>query len=286
MATAAASGPRHHTRIVPGSTWSLPLHEVWRYRGLLWTLGGRDVKIRYKQTVLGVTWVVLQPLLAAGLFTFIFGTVADLPIENGVPYFLASFAGFQAYFLFSSTVNKASISLIGNAHLVTKIYFPRLILPMSSIPTTLIDFTVAMAMLSILMALWGQVPGAALLLAPLWVAGLIGLGLGLGLIAAGLAVHYRDVRYVVPVIVQFFVYAAPVGYTVTALSERIDARWMLHLYLLNPMAPLIEGLRWSLLGTNPPPIGYTVLALTMAAASMIVGSMWFTRMERTLPDVI
>lgn len=263
------------------SGWvALNLREVWRFRDLLLTLAQRDLRLRYKQTALGVVWVVLQPLMAAGIFSFVFGKVAQMP-SDGLPYFLFSYAGLMGWNLFSATVTKISGSLVGNAHLISKVFFPRLVLPLSSIPSVLIDFGVAVGMMAVLMVLYGVVPGWGLLLAPLLIAVLVLFATGIGLCTASLTVSYRDVAYVLPVALQILLYASPVAYAVSAVPEHLRF-W----YQLNPLSGLLEAMRFSILGRGAfdgAQLGYA------AGASLIVmaiGLYSFKRMERRFADII
>jgi len=255
--------------------------EIWRYRGLLLTLATRDVKLRYKQTALGVLWVVLQPLIAAAIFAIVFGRVAGLP-SAGVPYFVFSFAGLLAWNAFNSTLNKASASVVENAQLVSKVYFPRLILPLSTVLSTLIDFAVAMGLMIVLMAWYHVAPRWQVLWLPALLALFISLAIGIGMYAAALMVAYRDLRYVIPVLLQFLLYASPVAYSVSVIH---DAR-LRRIFFANPLTALLEAFRWSLLGQGQlslPWLGYS------AAVSIFLlgfGAVAFRRMERKFADVV
>lgn len=260
---------------------ALNLKEIWQYRDLLWTLAGRDVKVRYKQTALGVIWVVLQPLLAAGIFSFVFGKVAKLPTD-GVPAFIFSYVGLQSWTLFSSTLSRTSGCLVGNANLVSKVFFPRLVLPLASVGSVLIDFSVAMAMLGVLMVINAQMPTWSLLLLPVWIVLLLMLSLGVGLWAAALTVSYRDVQHVLPVVIQMGMYASPVAYSVLAVPERYRT-----LYYLNPLVGLVDAFRWSVLGVTHTPqwwaVGYSAC---FALGLLLVGAVMFKKMERKFADVV
>ena len=228
------------TKIRPSSGWAaLDLSGVWTFRDLLLALASRDVKLRYKQTALGVAWVVLQPLLAAGVFSFVFGRVAQLP-SDGIPYFLFSYAGLLGWNLFNTTVTKTSGCLVGNSQLISKIFFPRLVLPLSVVPSALIDFAVALAMMTVLMFLYRVHPTAALAAFPLWMAIILLLAVGLGLITAALAVSYRDIQYILPVLTQILLYASPVAYSLSYALTRI-AKNRRVFYLLNPLTAPLEG---------------------------------------------
>jgi lipopolysaccharide transport system permease protein len=264
----------------PASGWAaLNLREIWNYRDLLLVLAQRDVKLRYKQTALGVAWVVLQPLLAAGIFTFV-GSILNAP-SGGVPRFVFSFAGLLAYNAFSGTISKASACVVGNSQLVSKVYFPRLILPLSTVLATLIDFAVGMVLMIAMMFLYHIAPGWGILLLPIWLALLIGLAVGVGLYTAALMVRYRDLQYVIPVLVQLILYASPILYDSTA----VPARWRIVFYL-NPLSGLLEAFRWSLLGRGDirwPAIAYSTIFVIV---SFLFGAFAFKRMERHFADVI
>ena len=270
-----------HVQIRPRSALAaLDAREAWRFRELLWMLALRDLKLRYKQTALGVAWVVLQPLLAAGIFAFVFGRVADLPSE-GVPYFLFAYAGLLAWSFFQTALTQVSVSMTANAPLVSKVYFPRLILPLSTLPTALLNFAVALALLAIMLALEQRLPGPEVLLLPLWLALPAMLALGLGLGAATLAVQYRDVQHVLPVATQMLLYASPVAYAVSAVPEGLRA-----VYRLNPLAAPLEAMRWSLLGTAPPEWGWIGYSAAVSVLVLVLGALFFAARERRFADVI
>lgn len=274
--------PVVRTTLRPSRGWAaIDVRELLRFKDLLIVLAGRDLKLRYRQTVLGVSWVLLQPLLAAGLFNFVFGVVAGLRAE-GVPYFVFSFAGLLAWNVFGSTLSKVSLSLVGNAYIVGKVYFPRLILPLSTVLSTLIDLSVGLALMAVLLVVYQVWPGWSILLLPVWVALLLLLSVGAGLIAAALTVGYRDVQYILPVVVPFLLYASPVAYQVGHLPVVYRRAF----YLANPLASLIEGFRWSLLGYAPPPWAFAVSSAATATVLFLVGAAIFRRMERRVADVI
>lgn len=268
-------------RLAPGHrNIGRELAETWQARDLLYTFADRDLRLRYRQTALGVVWVVLQPLIAAGIFSFVFGTVAHLS-SGGKPYLLFTFAALTGWNLFSGILTRASGCLVGNANLVSRVFFPRLILPLSVVPAALVDFAVSLAMYAVLLAVYGVAPTAALATLPLWLL-LLGAGaFGAGLVAASLMVRYRDVQYVLPVAVQLLLYASPVAYA----ASRVPERWH-SLYFLNPLAAVIEGLRWSLLGTDAPPAGAVAWSAATAVLAIAAGVLVFRRMERGFADVI
>jgi lipopolysaccharide transport system permease protein len=286
---AAAPAQKPFLIIRPTSGWAaINLRDLWLYRDLLMSLAARDVKLRYKQTALGVIWVVLQPLMAAGIFSFVFGTVAKLP-SDGLPYFLFSYAGLLGWNLFNSTLSKCSTSLLGNAQLISKVFFPRLVLPLSTVPAALIDFGVALAMMAVLMVAYRVAPTPALLLLPVWMAVLILLALGIGLCSAALSVSYRDVSYILPVFLQILLYASPIAYALSAVPARLQT-----VYLLNPLSGPLEAFRWSLLaggrppghGAPVPPLASVAYAAVVAVVVFLLGAYSFKRMERKFADVI
>ncbi len=278
---ASTDWPQPHLVIEPKAGWvALDIGEIWRFRDLLFTLAGRDLKLRYKQTALGVIWVIMQPLMGALIFAFVFGTVAKLP-SGGVPYVVFSFAGLLGWNYFNGVLSKVGNCLVGNSHLISKVFFPRLVLPLSTIGSTLVDFAAAAGMMAVLMVFYRVAPSPLLLLFPLWMLLLTALALGVGLITAALAVSYRDIQYIVPVFTQFLLYASPVAYSVDAVPARV--RWV---YLLNPLTPPLEAMRSSLLGTTFPGTGSLAVAAAWSVGFLLVGLYSFKRMERSFADVI
>jgi lipopolysaccharide transport system permease protein len=282
LTAAAPAGARKPlVTLRPPTRWAaLRLGELFEFRDLLLTLAQRDVKLRYKQTLLGVAWVVLQPLLAAGIFTFVFSLVAKLP-SDGVPYFLFSFAGLLGWNLFNNILTRTSACLVNNANLISKIFFPRLVLPVATMGSALVDFAVAAGMMGVLLIAYRWAPPPALLLLPVWLAILAAIALGFGLWTAALSVSYRDVQYILPVVTQILLYASPVPYGASAVPKRLLA-----VYYLNPLSAPLEAVRWSLLGTAPPPIKWLAYAAVLAAAVLAAGLVAFKRMERKFADVI
>lgn len=264
----------------PGRWAALRLGELVAFRDLLFTLAQRDVKLRYKQTMLGVSWVVLQPLLAAGIFTFVFGLIAKLP-SDGVPYFLFSFAGLLGWNLFNNVMTRSSGCLVSNAHLISKVFFPRLVLPISSIGSALIDFAVALGMMALLLVVYRWLPGAGLALLPVWLTILLLLAFGVGIWTAALSVSYRDVQYVMPVFIQILFYASPVPYGASLVPKHLQG-----IYYLNPVSAPLEAVRSALLGTPLPPVQWLAYSAAMAAFASIAGLIAFKRMERRFADVI
>jgi homopolymeric O-antigen transport system permease protein len=263
------------------ATRLLDLAELWRYRELLFFLAWKDVKIRYKQAVLGAAWAVLQPVLTVAAFSIIFGRFAGLSAATGdVPYPLYVLAGLLPWLLFASTVSSASQSLVGNVDLVTKVYFPRLIIPLGAVGASLVDFGVASGALLGLAAFYGVSPSLHILLAPVFVGVTLLAAAGVGTLVSALNVAYRDFKYVVPFALQFWLFVTPIIYPVSIVPERY--RWLL---VLNPVMGSIEAFRACVVGTS--------LNLTTAAASLLAslavflaGTTYFATVERRFADVI
>lgn len=272
-----------------GGVSAVSMREVWQFRDLLLSLAGRDVRLRYKQTLLGAVWVVLQPLLGAGIFAFVFGKVANLS-SGKVPYFIFSYVGLLGWNAFNTTLSKSSVCLVGNAQLISKIYFPRLVLPLSTIPSALIDFSVAAAMLVILIPFFHLHLSVGILLMPVWLLMILLLAMGLGLITSALTVSYRDVQYILPVLTQFLLYGSPVAYPVAALlaPNRHIPAWALRIYFLNPLSSLLEAFRWSILGPDGGVIMWDRVGLASAICvlTFVFGIWAFKTMERRFADII
>jgi lipopolysaccharide transport system permease protein len=281
-------------RMGDGSTRAVPLVRICagagrpainlgvlvRYFDLLVSLAARDVKVRYKQTVLGVSWVVLQPLLAAVIFSFVFGKVARLPSE-GRPYMLFAFAGLLAWNLFSNTVTRSSIALVANAHVVTKVYFPREVLPISAMFSAVLDFGVSLVVMALMLAWYRIWPGLMLILLPLWIAVLVVMALGIGLMAGALMVRFRDVQHMIPTLLSLGLYASPVTWSVSA----VPAQYRL-VCLLNPLSGSLEAFRRSLLGEGVLSGGALAYSAVTAGLIFWLGAKVFRRMERSFADVL
>ncbi len=257
------------------------LRELWEYRDLLLTVGVRDVKLRYKQTALGIAWVLIQPLLAGAIFAFVFGRVANLPAPGGMPYFLFAFTGLLGWTIASTTIVRSSNSMVNHADLVGKVYFPRLVLPTSAIFTAMLDFVVGFALLLILLPAFWRWPPATIVFLPIPVLLMLAFGLGLGLIAAAVSVPYRDIAYVLPTAVQFLLYASPVAYSASIVPAAYR-----DLYFLNPVAGLLELFRWSILGVGDISTQHILYSAGVSLGLLTVGGLVFQRMERTFADVI
>ena len=269
--------------IRPPSRWAgFGLLELWRYRELLFFLTWRDLKVRYKQTFLGVAWAVLQPLLWALILSFIFGRYANF-YDEGKPYFLLTLSALALWFFFQNSVNFASNSLVGNASLITKVYFPRLAAPLAPVGAAFVDLVLASAVLTAAMAIgygdlpaphrvWTAIPFAL-------VAAAVAVGMGAWL--AALNVKYRDVRFVVPFLLQIWMFVSPVAYSPALIKEPWD--WVYH---LNPMAGPIEGFRWAFLGGVKPELGHLALSAAVAFVVFVAGIIYFRRMERQFADIV
>ena len=269
------------TIIKPSSGWSaINFRELARYRELLYFLTWRDIKIRYKQTVLGAAWAILQPFFTMVIFTIFFGKIAKIPSE-GVPYPIFSYAGLLPWTYFANAVSLSSNSLVGSSHLITKVYFPRLFVPMGSTLAGLLDYLIAPSILVVMMIWYGLAPTFSILILPLLVLLCFFAATGIGMWLSALNVRYRDIRYVVPFLIQLWLFATPVIYPTSLLPERY--RWAM---ALNPMAGIIETHRAVILSNKP--IDAAMLAVSAAIIVMIfvTGAFYFKRMDRSFADVI
>lgn len=282
--TPSGAAPVPHLTIRPSSRWSaLNLGEVWQFRDLLMTLAGRDIKLRYRQTAIGAAWVVLQPLLAAGIFSLVFNKIAGLPTGH-IPPFIFTFAGMLAWSVFANTLGKSSGVLVGNSQLVSKVFFPRLVLPFSTVFSSLLDFGVSLGMMVVLLALFYPHVHWTVLLLPVWLLLFLMLALGIGLVASAAMVQYRDVGYVLPVVIQFLQYGSPVAYSTDVIVHKLH-HWSF-LYFLNPLAPLLEAFRWSMLGQGTVHWHYLIYAAVLSVFVFVAGAFQFKKMERKFADVI
>jgi lipopolysaccharide transport system permease protein len=270
----------HTIRIQPTKGWALlKLGQLWEYRELLWILVWRDLKVRYKQTVLGAAWAVLQPVLTMVVFTIIFGRLAKVP-SDGLPYPVFVFCGLLPWQLFAYALNESGNSLVGNRQLITKVYFPRLVIPLSAVLAGLADFAIAFVVLLALMLYYGLVPTLALVALPLLVGLALATALSVGLWLSALNVEYRDVRYTIPFLTQIWFFLTPIPYSSSLIPEVVRP-----FYGLNPMAGVVEGFRWVLLGAKPPgPLLWVSLSTVLLL--LVGGLKYFRRMERTFADVV
>ena len=266
-------------RIEPPHGWlDLRLADVWEYRELLYFFVWRDVKIRYKQTVIGVVWVVLQPLLTMGVFTIFFGRLAKLPSE-GLPYPVFYFAALVPWAYFSVSLSTCTNVLVSNQHVITKVYFPRLVLPFAAVCTGLLDLAIGFVVMIIITLAYGYRPGPAILLIPLFVLLANMTALAVGLWTCALNALYRDMAAIVPFVIQFLMLASPVAYS----STLVPPRWRA-LYHLNPMADVIDGFRWGVTGRGHAPGAMIFVAAGVVALVLVGGLMFFQRVEGTVVD--
>jgi len=274
------------TILEPGRAQERYWQDLWAHRELLAILAWRDVAVRYKQTVVGIAWAVLQPLAQMLVMVAVFGLLARLPSEGNAPYALLVFAALLPWQFFAAAVTASSASIVGNASLVSKTYFPRLVIPLAAIATSLVDLLVAFAILAALLLLYGHPPTWRLLALPAFVALAVLAAAGPGLLVAALNAQYRDFRFIVPFAVQFGLFVSPVGFSAAAVRERFgDGLYLL--YSLNPMVGVIDGFRWSILGTQARPDATAIaLSATLSVALLVLGVRRFRRVERSLADVI
>ena len=268
------------TVIEPSRRWvELKWRELWEYRELLYFLIWRDIKVRYKQTVLGAAWAIIQPFFTMVVFSIFFGRLARIPSE-GIPYPIFSYAALLPWTFFANGMSQASNSLVGSANLITKVYFPRLVVPLSSVLSGLLDFAIAFVLLLGMMFFYGVRPTAAVIWLPPFLLLALVTALGVALWLSALNVQYRDIRYAMPFLTQFWLFATPIAYPSNLLSEP----WRT-LYGLNPMAGVVEGFRWALLGSSPP--GPMLGVSAVAAVLLLIGGVYyFQRLEATFADVV
>lgn len=268
-------------RLEPSKGWvSLQLGDVWEYRELLYFLVWRDIKVRYKQTALGAAWALMQPFFTMMVFSLFFGKLAKVP-SDGIPYPVFSYAALVPWTFFAQGLSQASDSLVGSANLIRKVYFPRLVIPMASVVAGVVDFTIAFAMLLGIMFYYGIVPTANIFYLPLLLALAVVTSLGVGLWLSALNVKFRDVRYTVPFLIQFWMFATPIAYPSSLLPEP----WRT-LYGLNPMAGVVEGFRWALLGAKTQPGPMIFVSAIVAVCLLVGGAFYFRRMEKTFADTV
>ena len=267
--------------IEPSRGWAaLDLQGVWEYRELVWFLIWRDIKVRYKQASLGIAWAVIQPVMTMLVFTLIFGRLAQLP-SDGLPYPVFTFTALLPWQLFSGALTGSANSVVNSASLVSKVYFPRLVIPIASVMATLVDFSISFGVLLGLMAWYGISLRLAVVVLPLLVMLALTIALAVGLWAAALNVRYRDVRHVMPFVVQFWLLASPVAYSTSLITSPI---WRA-VYSLNPMVGVIEGFRWAVLGSTPPSV-LVVPSVLVTGVLLVGGLFFFRRTEASFADVI
>jgi lipopolysaccharide transport system permease protein len=266
--------------IEPRRRLELRLGEVWEYRDLLYFLVWRDIKVRYKQTALGALWAILQPLLATIVFTLFFGRLAKIP-SDGVPYPIFAYVALVPWQLFAYSLTESSNSLVSNQNLIRKVYFPRLVIPLSAVVVGLVDFAIAFLLVIAMLFKSRIVPGASIALLPVFLLFAVATALAIGLWLSALNIQYRDIRYTIPFLTQLWLLATPVAYP----SSMIPERWR-SLYALNPMAGVVEGFRWALLGKAGYPGPLIWVSATVVLLLLITGLAYFRRMESSFADIV
>jgi lipopolysaccharide transport system permease protein len=270
------------TTLRPARGWSFGnFHDLWLYRELIFFMTWRDLKVRYKQTILGVAWAVLKPFMTMVVFSIFFGKLAGVP-SDGVPYPIFSYTALLPWELFANALSIASRSLVQNSHMITKIYFPRIILPLSSILSGLVDFAIAFVILIGMMIFYKIVPTTAIWTLPLFLLLALVTALGIGLWLAALNVLYRDINYITPFLTQFWLFITPIAYPASLLPDK----WHL-IYALNPMTGVVEGFRWALLGTSQSSPGpMLVVSAVISVLLLLTGLVFFHRTERLFADMV
>ena len=269
------------TIIRPSRGWiSLNLRDLWEYRDLLYFLTWRDIKVRYKQTVLGAAWAIIQPFFTMVVFSLFFGRLAKMP-SDGIPYPIFSYAALVPWTFFANGLSQSSSSLVASANLIKKVYFPRLVVPISAVISGGVDFVLAFVVLLGMMLFYGIVPTAAVVWLPLLLLLALVTSLGVGLWLTAMNVQFRDVRYAVPFLIQAWMFATPIAYPSSLLEEP----WRT-LYGINPMAGVVEGFRWALLGAQTAPGPIVAVSALVAVGLLISGAFYFRRMEKTFADVV
>jgi lipopolysaccharide transport system permease protein len=267
--------------IVPSGAWPLPrLLEIWEYRELVYFLVWREIKVRYKQTALGIAWAVIQPFFTMVVFSVFFGRLGKIP-SDGLPYPLFAFTALLPWQLFAFALTESANSVVANQRLITKVYFPRLIIPIVSVCVGLADFCVAFLVLLLMVAYYGIVPGAAFWTIPLWVALAVMTAFGVGLWLSALNVRYRDIRYTLPFLTQIWMFASPVAYA----SSIVPEAWR-PVYALNPMVGVVEGFRWALLSQGGAPGLMVAVSIITVTVITITGLFYFRRTERAFADLV
>ena len=272
--------------IDPGHAEHHYWRDLWRYRELFYILAWRDISVRYKQTSIGIAWALIQPLLTMVIMTIVFGVVARMPSEGGAPYSILVFAAMLPWGFFSTSLSAASQSLVGNAHLISKVYFPRMIIPAGAVITSFVDFLISFVILIAMMVWLRFWPDWRFMTLPFFMALAFLAAIGPGMLITALNVEYRDFRYVIPFLVQLGLYISPVGYSSSVIRDRFGEAVFL-LYSLNPMVGVIDGFRWAILGGNSP-IHWPgfVVSLIVILLFLVIGIWYFRKTERTFADVI
>ncbi len=267
--------------IKPSNNWkAINLKEIWEYRELLYFLVWRDIKVRYKQTILGATWAIIQPFMTMVVFTIFFGKLAKMP-SDGIPYPLFAYAALVPWSFFANGLTQSSNSLVGSAHLITKVYFPRLVVPISSVISGILDFALSFIVLLGMTLYYGIIPTFNIIWLPFLLLLALVTALGVGMWFSALNVQFRDVRYILPFMTQFWMFATPIVYPSSLLPEP----WRT-VYALNPMVGVVEGFRWALLGTQTAPGPIIIVSSFASIAILIGGAFYFRRMEKTFADLV
>lgn len=280
--TSSDSNAMPYLRLEPSKGWvALKLHELWEYRELLYFLTWRDIKVRYKQTVLGAAWAILQPFMTMIVFTLFFGGLAQIP-SDGVPYPIFSYAALVPWTFFATGLSMSSNSLVGSANLIKKVYFPRLTIPIATVLSGVVDFVLAFIVLLFMMLFFGIAPTSNIIFLPAFLLLAFVTSLGVGLWLSAMNVQFRDVRYTVPFITQFWLFITPIAYP----SSLIENEVLRAIYGINPMAGVVEGFRWALLGVDSAPGPVIIVSSLTALFLFVSGLFYFRRMEKTFADVV
>jgi len=276
--------PRPLTVISPRNGWvHLNLGEVVRYRELLWQLAYRDIAVRYKQTIIGAAWAVLQPFVTMVIFTLLFQALNARPTVSSAPPAVSMYVALLPWQLFAGVLSRSGESLVANPHLITKVYFPRLVIVLAPVLSALFDFAIAFVILIGLMVWFGVIPSIAVLALPLFLVFAVAASFATGIWFAALSAHYRDFRYALPFVIQTGMFITPVVYETGSLNL---PRWLEAFYSLNPMVGVVEGFRWALLGSSEPPLMSMAISMGMVAVILFTGLAFFQRLERTFADVV
>jgi lipopolysaccharide transport system permease protein len=270
--------------IEPGRVEKNYWRDIWQYRELFYILSWRDIKVRYKQTVVGAAWGIIRPLLTMIVFTFVFGKIANLAVKNGPPYPIVVFAGLLPWQFFSTALTEASNSMIGNVNLISKVYFPRMIIPASSVITSLVDLGISFGLLLLMMIYYRFTPSIHVIFLPLFVVLAFLISFGVGLFVTALNVKFRDFRYIIPFVIQFGIYITPVGYSSTVITQKYSANarfW----FSLNPMVGVIDGFRWCIMGEAMYWPGF-LLSIGVMLLFLWLGVWYFRKTEKLFADLI
>ncbi len=271
----------HHVRIRPPSRWGgAGLGALVEYRELLYFLAKRELQVRYKQSIFGIGWAILQPLALTAIFSLIFGRLVEVP-SDGVPYPLFALAGFTVWMFIAQAVGQGGVSLVADANLLTKVYFPRLVIPLAKALALLVDLAIAIVVLLVVAALYGRYPSWQLATLPLWLALAFATAAGFGMFAAALNVRYRDVAAVLPLAIQVWLFLTPVAYPASLVS----GAWEI-VYALNPAASAVTGMRWALLDTTPPTVAQVAVSAVAAALVFLAAFVYFRRSEQHFADIV